>query len=85
MAALNRLKGSAPAMFKSEEFVERQKAEVDLTLMDGTALRGNLFITQRQRLVDVMNDPRAYIPIELEDGSIKLVNKSNIGTVALIQ
>lgn len=72
-------------MFKSDEFVERQKTEVDLTLIDGTALRGNLFITQRQRLVDVMNDPRAYIPIELEDGSIKLVNKAVIGTVALIQ
>ncbi len=72
-------------MFKSEDFVERQKMEVDLTLMDGTALRGNLFVTQRQRLVDVMNDPRAYIPIELEDGTIKLVNKSNIGTITLLQ
>lgn len=72
-------------MFKNEEFVERQKMEVDLTLIDGTALRGNLFVTQRQRLVDVMNDPRAYIPIELEDGTIKLVNKSNIGTITLLQ
>ncbi len=72
-------------MFKNDEFVARQKVEVDLTLMDGAILRGNLFALQRQRPVDVMNDPRAYIPIELQDGSVKLLNKSIIGTITFLQ
>ncbi len=37
------------------------------------------------RLVDMMNDPRLYIPIELEDGSLKVVNKSTISTIALLE
>ena len=72
-------------MFKSGEFESRGKLEVDLALMDGTILRGSLFATQRQRLVDVMNDPRTYIPIQLEDGTLKVVNKAAISTITPLQ
>ncbi len=72
-------------MFKHDEFVSRGKVEVDLALMDGTTLRGSLFATQRQRLVDMMNDPRAFIPIELEDGTVKVVNKAAISSITLLQ
>ena len=72
-------------MFEKDEFVSRIKIEVDLVLMDGTTLRGSLFAKQRDRLVDIMNDPRTYIPIELEDGTIKVVNKAVISTITPLQ
>lgn len=72
-------------MFKNEEFVSRVKVEVDLALIDGTTLRGSLFVKQRQRPVDIMNDSRAYIPVELEDGTIKVVNKTVISTLTPLQ
>ncbi|MEE8350816.1 MAG: DnaJ domain-containing protein [Rhodospirillales bacterium] len=72
-------------MFEKDNFVSRVRIEVDLVLTDGTTLRGSLFAMQKQRLVDIMNDPRGHIPIELEDGRVTVINKAVISTVTPIQ
>ncbi len=67
----------------NNEFVSRVKVEVVLTLNDGTTIQGSMFAGPQQRLIDTMNDSRVYIPIELEDGGLKLVNKYSISTIAV--
>jgi len=73
------------AMFEKDNFVSRVKVGVELVLTDGTTVQGSLFARQKQRLVEIMNDPRGYIPIELEDGQVKVINKAVISTVTPIQ
>ena len=71
-------------MFGVEQFRQKVKAEVELLLSDGTEMRGNLFITPQDRLLETLNDTRTFLPIEGNDGAVTVINKSTIHRIKLV-
>lgn len=56
--------------------VFKKKLLVELELDSGAILNGYVFIGQTQRLSDLMNDERIFLPFEALDGSITIFTKT---------
>ncbi len=59
----------------NEKMVFKKKLLVELELDSGDMLNGYLFLGQTQRLSDLMNDDRTFLPFEALDGSITIFTK----------
>lgn len=59
----------------------KNKTQVELTFLDNSTMRGNFFSSVAQRVVDLLNDDREFIPFEDIAGNIRLVRKANIRDV----
>jgi len=59
----------------NEKMVFKKKLLVELELDSGTIMNGYLFLGQTQRLSDLMNDDRTYLPFEDMDGGITIFTK----------
>ncbi len=57
------------------------KAEVEMTTHDGVLLKGKFFTVPSQRVLDVLNDDRTFLPFETEEGDIFIVNKNFIARI----
>ncbi len=68
-------------MYESEHWVAKTKLEVEVELNDGARLLGSLFIHQMQRLSDLLNDPREFLPVQTPEGLIVHLRKSTIAKV----
>ena len=51
---------------------------VDIILNDGTSLSGSIFIGLDERVQDLLNDPKLFIPLQQANEEILLVNKNSI-------
>lgn len=67
---------------QSEYFIEKQQLPVQIVLASGEELRGHLFVppTWRQPTLEIdapalLNTPDAFVPMQLDDGSARLVAK----------
>ena len=69
----------------SADFVVRQKhrAEVELTMHDGVTRSGSIYLCPQQRIVDIMNDERKFLPFEDDAGEVNVVNKSCIANIRI--
>ena len=65
-------------MFASDQVKAKSKVEVELVLSDGTALKGHLFLSVQQRILDSLNDERAFVPFEDAENVLTVLNKSAI-------
>ena len=65
-------------MFASDQLKPKSKVEVELVLSDGTVLKGNLFLSVQQRILDSLNDERAFVPFEDAENVLTVLNKSAI-------
>ncbi len=68
-------------MYESEHKVWKTKLEVEVELTDGARLLGFLCIKQMQRLTDLLNDPREFLPVQTPEGLIVHLRKSTIARV----
>jgi hypothetical protein len=59
----------------NEKMVFKKKLLVELELDSGAIMNGYLFVGQTQRLSDLMNDDRTFLPFEALDGSITIFTK----------
>ncbi|MDH5437075.1 MAG: hypothetical protein OEX83_09975 [Gammaproteobacteria bacterium] len=59
----------------------KNKTEVEITFLNGSSMRGNFFSAVTQRVVDLLNDTREFIPFEDIGGNIRLIRKANIRDV----
>lgn len=57
---------------------EKLGAEVELTFADRSKRRGRFFIGRTQRVSDVLNDSRSFVPFADDDGTVCLINKSTL-------
>jgi len=57
------------------------KAEVEIVTHDGVTLKGKFFTVPSQRVLDVLNDERTFLPFETEDGDIFIINKTYIARI----
>jgi len=62
--------------------------DVEVAFINDTKQKGSLFLAQGQRLQDLLNGSRDFLPFELhaknEDASFSMLNKSNILFIRLI-
>jgi DnaJ-domain-containing protein 1 len=68
-------------MYESVGKLQKSKLQVEMELDDGAVLRGSVFVSQRQRLPDLMNDDRQFLPFETTDGLITIVRKQVVRRV----
>ncbi len=52
--------------------------EVEVTLTDGTVLLSYFFRNSSERIIDLLNDNRAFLPLADKDGVISFITKSAI-------
>lgn len=57
------------------------KIVVELMLTEGNSVRASLFVPDLERVTDLLNDPRRFIPYEDISGQVRVVNKSMIVSV----
>lgn len=65
-------------MYDRDEFPSKDSAEVELTFTDRTKMRGWFFVSRAQRVSDVLNDTRCFVPFADISGAVRLVNKTTI-------
>ena len=68
-------------MYESDEKISKWKIEVRVELDNGTRLLGFLFVKPMQRLSDLLNDTRSFLPMQTADGLIVQLAKSTIAKV----
>ncbi len=69
-------------MYESGQKLSKIDIEVEVHLDDGSQFLGVLSLNQDQRVSDLMNDERNFIPIQLPGGSVVIQRKSTIAKVA---
>lgn len=73
-------------MYSSSNLVKQKlMAEVEVTTTDGTVLRGNFFLNPQERIVDMLNDDRQFVPFSNEDGVVTVVAKAAIHSIRPVQ
>ena len=65
----------------SDAVREKLAAGVELTLTDGTVMTGEFYLHVRQRILDIMNDERSYVPFTESNGDFYVLNKSVIARI----
>ncbi len=68
-------------MYESEHKVWKETVEVQVELDDGTRLLGFLFIQQMQRISDLLNDDRGFLPFQTPEGLLVHLKKATIAKV----
>jgi len=60
---------------------QKLKLPVEVELQDGSYLLGHAFVGPQQRLSDLLNDDRVFLPLETPDGVIINIRKSVMARV----
>lgn len=68
-------------MFEANRHRSKSRIEVALYLNDGTYLFGKMSVLPDERLSDLMNDNREFLPIENSQGTVLIVRKSYVSKV----
>src|SRR5215510_1367251 len=64
-------------LYGDSKKIYKNKLLVEVEFESGTQWTGYLFVGQQQRLSDLMNDERVFLPFEMLDGSIMIFHKSS--------
>lgn len=64
--------------------VKKNKLDVKILLSTGEDFRGSVYLRKHERVIDLMNDDRSFIPISIDDDVIKVVNKTAIAEISII-
>lgn len=64
---------------------QKVKTEVELVLTDGTVLNGEMFMHADQRVLDLVNDDRKFVPFASFDGPVSVINKVVIARITPIE
>ncbi len=65
-------------MYESDEKIDKWPVEVEVNLNGGERLLGILFVKPMQRLSELLNDTREFLPLRTTDGLIVHIRKSTI-------
>ena len=65
-------------MFQGKNHRTKRLVDVELLLDNGTTVLGKLSVLPEQRISDLLNDERQFLPIETSDGQTVILRKSAI-------
>lgn len=68
-------------MMKDTSYRSKTKAKVNLRLDDGTTIEGFVFCSQGERVSDLLNDQREFMPFETDIGEIMMLRKATISSI----
>jgi DnaJ-domain-containing protein 1 len=68
-------------MYDSDTKLQKIKLAVEMEVDGGQRMLGSVFVSQQQRLPDLLNDACAFLPFETSEGLIKIIRKSTIRCV----
>ncbi len=69
-------------MYSSSNLVKQKlMAEVEVFMSDGSVLRGNFFLNPQERIVDMLNDDREFLPFSNENDTVTVIAKSAISSI----
>ncbi len=57
---------------------QKDKTEVEVTFINGAKMRGYFYVAHGQRVADMLNDSRVFIPFQDIGHAIRLLSKANI-------
>lgn len=69
---------------RSSQSRHKNTVRVRIALAGGETLEGLLFLKIDERLIDMLNDPRGFIPLRGDDGATVAIAKAGIVSVAEI-
>ena len=73
-------------MYSTNRIITQKiKTEVELVLTDGTVLNGAMFMHADQRVLDLVNDERRFVPFASFDGPVKVNNKAMIAHITPVE
>lgn len=73
-------------MYDSDHYTQyKVKIEVELELQDGSILLGHVFAAPKQRLSDLLNDERQFLPFATSSGIVTVLHKSSIRRATPVQ
>ncbi len=65
--------------------IHKRKVQVKVELDDGTTMLASLFLLQQQRVSDLLNDNRRFLPLQTSEGIITNLRKTAIYRVTPIE
>ena len=68
-------------MLKDATYRTKQKVRVDLQLEDRSVLDGYVFCSQGERVSDILNDARDFLPFETHTKDIMMLRKGIISSI----
>lgn len=72
-------------MYATSKVKSKLKAEVEVTMSDGRTFKGNFYINAQERVLDVLNDERTFLPFLGEDDAFTVLNKAYITSIVPLQ
>ncbi len=61
--------------------LQKNRLQVELELDNNTVMMGYVFVSHQQRLPDLLNDDRAFLPFETMEGVVTIIRKSTVRRV----
>ena len=58
--------------------VHKDRVEVSIIMSDGSNIEGCVFLGEGERVSDMLNSDRRFLPLELPSQELLLVNKNSI-------
>jgi len=71
-------------LHSKEHKQSKHKALVQIVTGNGRSVVGEIFLGQDERLVDMLNDSRHFLPVEQGPGEVKIISKSAISEAKLL-
>ncbi len=65
--------------------ITKRGIEVFITLANGKEFEGIVFLNQNERVTDLLNDKRDFLPIALPSGKVSAVRKSAIDEILMTE
>ncbi len=60
-------------MLEGKPLRTKLRVGVEITLIDGSRMSGNLFLNRDERVLDLINDQRAFVPFEDASGTVSVL------------
>ena len=73
------------AIYSSSVVKQKLMAEVEVTLTEGTVLQGNFFLNPQERIIDMLNDDRSFLPFSDSDGVVTVIAKAAITKIRPVE
>src|SRR5271156_84598 len=75
--------GFRDGMKVNSRTIAKKQITVEISLLDGSILFGKLSVSTQDRLTDLLNDDRDFVPVECSDGAFLALAKRAIKQVSL--
>lgn len=68
-------------MLVAKNDIQGIKTEVEVTMINGSVLYGEMFLCAECQMLDILNGEQQFLPFEGMDGAVSVINKSTIAKV----